>query len=353
MTEQEESISQLRNLCSYLKCKRDFFPSKQSIASLASLTLLGLSNVVLSPRTLAQSSGAREAKQQQKVRQMLDPAKTWLFAVGILKFSDGRANASFGLENRRDSQIVALFRHRGVPKSHIDFIKDEDGTITNIKSELKSFLDGTQKGDFLIHYYTGHGGVGSFETTNGGSYNHEWIANQIDERFKGEQVLLLGDCCDSGSLEDIVKKAKGTIAYACISSSSRSESGHGNWTFSQAILDGLRGKSYVDLNRDGYITVDEIAKHVQREIGDYEDNHSIYAKTPNFNGQLIIATASPTNTTRPEPVEVWYKGEWWKARLLERSGEQARIRWIQLGYDSPDQDEWVAADAIRPIGSNQ
>jgi hypothetical protein len=49
-----------------------------------------------------------------------------------------------------------------------------------------------------------------------------------------------------------------------------------------------------------------------------------------------------------------YNGKLWKAKLLERSNGQARIRWIQLGYDSADQDVWVDLNTIRPItGSNR
>ncbi len=313
------------------------------------MTIVGLSAVTGTGYSYGGERNNNHPQQQYQTTKILNPAKTWLFAVGILKFSDGRADASFGLKNPRDTQIVSLFKQRSVPDNQIDFIKDRDGTLANIKSEFKSFLAGTQKGGFLIHYYTGHGGVGSFETTNGGSYKHAWIAKQINKNFKGSQVLLLGDCCDSGSLKDVVKDARGPIAYACISSSSPSESGHGNWTFSQAILDGLRGKSYVDLNKDGYITIDELAKNVQGDIRDYENNHSVYAKTPNFNGEMIVAVTSAKNSPRPEPVEVLYEGQWWKARLMERGGDKARIRWIQLGYDSPEQDGWYPLDKIRPV----
>jgi hypothetical protein len=281
-----------------------------------------------------------------ETKQILNPAQIRLFAVGILKFDD---NVSFDGENRRDMQIVSLFRHRGVPEDQIDFIKDRDGTISSIKNRFGTFLQRTQPGDFLIDYYTGHGGVGSFETTNGGSYNHAWIAGQIDKTFKGKQVLLLGDCCDSGSLEDVVDDTAGPIDYACISSSSRRESGHGNWTFSQAVLDGLRGEAYVDLNKDGYITVDELAKHVRHDILVYENNHSVYKKSPNFDGQMVIAITSPKNNPSPEPVEVWYEGQWWTAKLMGRSGGRARIRWIELGYDAPSQDRWFSLDDIRTI----
>lgn len=276
----------------------------------------------------------------------LEPQKTWLFAVGILTFSD---NVSWGSSNRRDSQIVSIFRKRGLPKDHVEYISDGNGTLANIKEAFRQFLQGTQEGDFLIHYYTGHGDVGLFETTNGGSYNHAWIAREIATKFRGSQALLLGDCCDSGSLEDVVTNASGPIGYACLSSSSRNESGNGNWTFSQAVLDALRGEPYVDLDKDGWITIDEMAAHVKHDIAFYERNHSVYRKSPSFDGKKIVAKTKSTKTKEPKPVEVWYEGKWWKAKLLESNADQGHIRWIQLGYDSADQDVWVDLDNIRPL----
>ena len=280
----------------------------------------------------------------------LNPQKTWLFAIGILTFSN---NASWGSKNRRDTQIVSLFRNRGVPERQICYIADRNGTLANIKASLIPFLEGSQKGDFLIHYYTGHGGDGIFETTNGGSYKHSWISKQISSNFRGNQVLLLGDCCNSGSLQDVVKNADGSIAIACLSSSSRDESGNGRWTFSQAVLDGLRGQPYVDRDHDGYITIDEIAAHVKHDILVYEDNHSVYRKTPKFNGDMVVAKAKSTNVHEPEPVSVLYHSKWWPAKLMERRGNKGRIRWIQLGYDSPEQDVWVNSNSIRPLSRSK
>lgn len=277
---------------------------------------------------------------------ILNPQKTRLFAIGILSFSN---NISWSTRNRRDTQLVSLFEKRGLPNSNIDYIGDRDGTLANIKYRFSKFLDQTQNGDFLIHYYTGHGGVGLFETTDGDNYNHTWIAKQIASKFKGKQVLLLGDCCNSGSLQDVVKNATGSVEYACLSSSSRRESGNGNWTFSQAVLDGLRGEPYVDLDHDGNITIAEIAAHVKHDIRYYEDNHSIYRKTPNFDDKIVVARTNSSSNKEPEPVEVLYKGEWWIAKLMERGSGQAKIRWIQLGYDAPDQDIWVNLNTIRPI----
>lgn len=320
-------------------------PKAKSVHSLPAKTPVAAREVpVKKPENTALSQ-----TELRKDEAVLNPAKTWLYCVGILTYADGRANATFGKRNRRDTQLVSLVREMGVPENHTVYIKDWKGTIQNIKASFPPMLQQTQPGDFLIDYYTGHGGDGSFETCNGGSYEMNWIQNQIQENFKGSQVLLLGDACESGSLEDIVDHSTGSIGYACISSSSRKECGNGNWTMSQAVLDGLRGEPCVDINNDGYITVDELAAHVHHDILAYENNHSVYKKNANFNGNMIVARTKPRTGPDPKPVMVWYENKWWRAKEVERDGGQARVRWIELGYDSPDQDRWIGVQNVRPI----
>jgi hypothetical protein len=151
-----------------------------------------------------------------------------------------------------------------------------------------------------------------------------------------------------------ISAAAGAIRYAMLSSSAANEEGHGNWTCSQAILDGLEGYPVVDENRDGFITVREIAEYLRKQIAIYEENHSTFKVSGDFNTQLVMSSTAATPAVEPEPVEVFYNDNWWKGKLLERKGKLGHIRWIQLGYDSPDQDEWIDLKNIRPLkpGSN-
>lgn len=166
---------------------------------------------------------------------------------------------------------------------------------------------------------------------------------------KGIKVLLLGDCCHSGSLTDAIKKHDKKNEYAVISSSAKTEPGHGNWTFSEALLQALRGNPAADSNKDGYISLEEAKNFIKSDILNYENNHSAFATTNLSFTQMILAKADAKAFFAPKPVEVFYHGEWWTGKQLEANADSGHIRWMQLGFDTPEQDVWIELSKIRPL----
>jgi hypothetical protein len=298
----------------------------------------------------SQTRGNPNSGQNQITALGCNPPRTWVFAVGVLNFASS-STASWSTRNRRDTKLVSLLEARGVPKSHVVYISDEDATLAAIQQQFKALLDQTQKDDCLICYYTGHGSDKSFLTYDGRSWYHGWIQKQINLRFRGSQIVFLGDCCESGGLEKLVATSSNTIACACLTSSASDESGNGRWTFTQSLLEGLRGAPAADLDHNGFITFDELGAYVRKQIRIYESNHSVFSKNAAFDGNVIIAKTAARKGPEPEPVKVLYKGQWWKAKKVDEDGGYARIRWIDLGYDSPEQDAWIALRNVRPISS--
>ena len=104
-------------------------------------------------------------------------------------------------------------------------------------------------------YYCGHGAKTDDAATYFASYdadgarNTGWVVDTIPETiercFKGSHALLLVDCCYSGCLADAVKEQADRVAYACVLSSLASELSTGNWTFTEGLLAGLRGRRLV------------------------------------------------------------------------------------------------------------
>ncbi|HEY9753877.1 MAG TPA: caspase family protein [Oculatellaceae cyanobacterium] len=283
-----------------------------------------------------------------QAKSVLKPAHTWLFAVGILSFQNS-SETSWDSKNRRDTQLVEWAKNAGIPNDHIVYTGDAAATKSTISQKFEEFLPKVQAGDFLIVYYTGHGAKGGFETTDGKLWEMSSIVGNIDEHCQNIHVLLLGDCCYSGSLQDAISEHEGTNEYAIISSSAKTEPGHGNWTFSEALLQALRGNPVADSNKDGFISLEETKNFIRSDILTYENNHSAFATTTPSFAQMILTKANANAYFAPKAVEVFYHEQWWAAKQLETNGTSAHIRWMQLGYDSPDQDEWIELSNVRAL----
>src|SRR5207249_4439845 len=80
------------------------------------------------------------------------------------------------------------------------------------------------------------------------------IFDSIEKDFAGSRVVMLADCCFSGSLIEEAKKRHGIISYACLSSVTCDESSTAYWTYSDSLLDALNGRPQLDANADGVIT---------------------------------------------------------------------------------------------------
>ncbi len=117
-----------------------------------------------------------------------------------------------------------------------------------------------------------------------------WSINSIPGKINASKcgrVLWLIDCCYSGQAGlAITRQSKGP-AYAAITSSAASESSTEHWTFTEALLDALRGVSYVDLNHDGTVTLAEFATHVEADMNAAEEQRSAFEHTKGFDPEMV------------------------------------------------------------------
>ena len=182
---------------------------------------------------------------------------------------------SFPVKNRRDAALVDFFKESGVPETQVVYLQDKQATQQQIDSAFSATLKKLRSDDLLIVYYCGHGSKSDegndvfLASHDAGDDDVEgWSVNSIPGKIKSEskcaRVLWLIDCCYSGQAAVALTKQKGRPAYACVTSSSASESSTEHWTFSDALLDSLRGVAYVDLNHDGAVTLAEFASHLYR-----------------------------------------------------------------------------------------
>ncbi len=228
------------------------------------------------------------------------PQKTWVFVVGVLHWKHRDMFGSFPVKNRRDAALVDFFKQSGVPETQIVYLQDKQATQKQIDRAFAAQLKKLRPDDLLIVYYCGHGSksedgedvyLASYDAGDDGVSG--WSVNSIPGQIKSEskcaRVLWFLDCCYSGQAALALTKQKGRPAYACVTSSSASESSTEHWTFSDALLDSLRGVAYVDLNHDGSVTLAEFAAHINADMNLAEEQLATFATTEGFEAEMILA----------------------------------------------------------------
>ncbi|HKC62836.1 MAG TPA: caspase family protein [Pyrinomonadaceae bacterium] len=303
------------------------------------------------------ASVSAQSLERGQAQKSWNPARTWVFAVGILEFEHGDSWDSFPKEGRKDAELVDFFRQRGVPRDQILFIKDREATRARIERALVRFLARANEGDMLIFYYTGHGAqddatgkvyFASYDADDDlarTAWSVSSIFNTIERNFRGSRALVIADCCYSGALADEAMRRRSSISYAVLTSARSDSLSTAEWTFTDALIRGLRGNAKLDRNRDGEIELSEVARYEKSRMWSKEEQVPVFKTTGDFSPEMILAdVATKPGTRLSERVEVEWEGQWYAATILEVRGEKYRIHY--LGYGS-EWDEWVDDSRLR------
>lgn len=285
-----------------------------------------------------------------------NPRNTLVFAVGVLHWQASDLYHSFPEENRRDAELIGELRERGVAADRLIFLKDEQATRKHIRAQLVRLLAKSKHDDWLILYFAGHGvragGVTYLANydiaadTAGTGWAVPKIFDMIEEHFRGDRVMLWADCCSSGGLGIEAARRKGKISYGVLTSVEPSGTSTGHWTFTDCLLKGLRGNALVDLDHDGRVRLDELARYTEGEMAFAEKQLAWFSTTGRFDPKLVLAPAPPwSDQGAGTRVEVNWKGKWWPAYALANQAGQTRVHYAGFGNDW---DEWVGPERIRP-----
>lgn len=214
-----------------------------------------------------------------------NPKKTWVFAVGVIEFLDPRIG-TFPQYKRRDVELMALLKEKGVPPEQLVYLKDAEAPLAKIQSSFRELLAKTSPGDTLFVYYTGHGSAPTtslqtqfiaydYDAGQDLSWDVSEIIDEIEARFRGEQVFLTADACYTGSLcNEAASRTKSRLSYGCLTSASSRNLSTGNWTFTESLISGFSGKRYADLNQDGSIDWSELVSLAELDMGIFESQMS-------------------------------------------------------------------------------
>ena len=286
------------------------------------------------------------------------PEKTWVFVVGVLGWKNSDMFGSFPVKNRRDAALVDFFKKSGVPASQIVNLQDKKATQQRIDNAFTEQLKKLRPDDLLIVYYAGHGTksedgndvhLASYDA--GDDDVDGWSVNSIPGKIKESKagrVLWFIDCCYSGQAALAITRHAVGPAYACVTSSAASESSTEHWTFTEALLDALRGESYVDLNHDGAVTLAEFAAHVEADMNAAEEQRSTFASTKGFDPGMVLARAkAPAHPRIGDRAKARdSNGDWYACRIVGARDGKFKIHFI--GYED-DEDMWVGPEDLQPI----
>lgn len=290
-----------------------------------------------------------------------DPEKTWVFMVGILDWKESKMYGSFPQKGRRDQELAAFFKARGVPEDRVVLLKDASATKDVIHKAFREFVARPSPGDFLLVYYAGHGtrtddGTGYFVPYDAGAdtavscWSVPSVLDAVEAGFRGGRVLLTADCCYSGALSEEAGRRGLKTRYASLTSSRSSALSTGNWTFTECLLAGFRGEPAVDLDGDGTVVIDELAGYAEAEMAFTEEQLTTYTAGKDFRLMLSAAgrKAHPRLGERLEAKDK--EARWYKARIIGAKDDQVKVSYV--GWNAT-WDEWVGGERTRAFAPRQ
>jgi hypothetical protein len=289
-----------------------------------------------------------------------EPRNTHAVLIGVLEWKHGLT--AFPKANRKDVELRGVLVRRGVPAENITLLLDADATIENIRAALAKSIQRAGAGSTLIIYYAGHGwpaSRGDYCLANydvqGNQDQTAWSMNQLGatlaEDFRGKQVFLWADCCFSGGMQLVVDAlAKRQVAAFSLTSAGLANNSTRNWTFTQSIIDSLRGEAIVDTNADGRVTLAEVRTEVGEAMKHLEGQAHGF-KASGIDEDLVMAKsagARPNGNSKSFPigsyVEAFGGGRRYYGRVVASDRDHVKVQFYD--YTEKRTVTFAAADIV-------
>ena len=244
-----------------------------------------------------------------------DPGNTRVVIAGVLNWQDPSVN-SFSDENRKDQELHDQLKEFGITDSSNTLLLDNEATLDRMNRAIKKQMRACNSESTFIFYYAGHGSkIGNdyyFCNYDMGQqvstmFNVSSLYELAAANFKGKRIILMADCCYSGSLLAVGKKiAELGKEVVVLTSATSSNISTGNWTFTQTLLDDLRGDLIADKNADNMVSLAETAAEIKEAMKYREYQLSGYAAY-NVDATKTIVGKCPVDMRKPATGNGAYK----------------------------------------------
>lgn len=272
------------------------------------------------------------------------PARTRVFFVDVLLYKGESAPPASWLEIP-SSAFVDQFLELGVPADQIMLLTKQQATAQNVANRFAAFLRQSRPGEMLIFAFSGHSGRNTL-SMHDQSLRKAWLIDAIEANFRGSQALLFIDSCYSGGVVELVAGRKSRIGYAALSSTFSQQSASSGCRFYQCLLRAFGGNPVVDLDKDGFVTLRELARYTTQYMAHAAEGKPMFATSGAFNPNMRLTVAKGRAPDRVgELVEVRWKGKWYRAEILAVTPNGFKIHYTK--NTKSDEDEVVSADDVR------
>jgi len=237
----------------------------------------------------ASPSGSRRINSPVNSTSQMVPENTYAFVAGTLEWKNSEKFPNDSKERRMDQVVYEQLRVMGVPDKNMVLLLDKEATNERMLKALDGVASRAGRDATLIFYYAGHGyPVGdhfffaSYDAKAGDDapegFDLADITKIVKKSYKGKRVLLMADCCYAGALGHVARDlSEAGFLAGSVAPCTDWELNTENWTFSYTVVDVLRGRPMIDLDKDGHISVFEFQDYVRKEMAHVEEQRSSYS----------------------------------------------------------------------------
>jgi hypothetical protein len=308
-----------------------------------------------SASTASPTTPRQDAARSVKAGPLLAGADTYGVLAGVLTFSDPGVTG-FATELRKDRELRDVLVQRGVPEANLVLLLDAEARESAVSAALTKTATRAPRGSTLLFYYAGHGArdrtgrpyfVAHDTTGQKNALFIDRIATAIDASFHGKRVVLMADCCYSGTLKAVAEKLP-RLDSIVLTSADASNLSTSNWTFTQTVIDGLSGDAFADANGDGRVTLGELDHEVGQAMKYREaQRHGFFVRGVALDEQIARARGRPPTERKGR----FAAGDYVRvhARRMARVVEPGESDSVVRFYDyNQARDERVKNTALAP-----